>query len=230
MKMRKTFVSLACVLLMSISLCLSMVQATTEDFNSDGTYVASECNSSRTEQPQTPLEDLEIVGINTPSSQALPDDTIPDAFREEDHSCSEIAGYSTETPLPEDSAATFASESQPKTADKMKELPAAEQRSETVPGQDECANPQIVLSQNLLQDLAGPQADSMIGYLGQIRSADCSQLAATFSLSDYSCCGSEDQAYAMLWNDLNESLTRLKQQGVVQVNCVLQGQQLCVLK
>ena len=58
MKMRKTFVSLACVLLMSISLCLSMVQATTEDFNSDGTYVASECNSIRTEQPQTPLEDL----------------------------------------------------------------------------------------------------------------------------------------------------------------------------
>lgn len=228
--MRKTFVSLAGVLIMGICLCLSMVQATTEDFNSDGTHVPSECSSSRTEQPQTPLEDLEIVEINTPSSPALPDDTVPDAFREEDHSCSEIAESSTEIPLPEDHEAAFAAESQPETADKTKELSAAEQRSETILEQDECADPQIVLSQGLLQDLTGPQADSMIGYLGQIRSAGCSQPAVTFPISDYSCCGSEDQAYAMLWNDLNESLAQLKQQGVIQVNCVLQDQQLCILK
>ena len=203
---------------------------TTEDFNSDGTYIASECSSSGTEQSQTPPEDLERAEIDPSSSQALPSDTALDAFGEEDHSCSEIAEPSMEVPLPEDSAVAFAAESQPETAVKMKELPAAEQKSETVLGQNECADPQIILCQDLLQDLTGSQADSMIGYLGQIRSADCSQPAATFSLSDYSCCGSVDRAYAMLWNDLNESLTQLKRQGVIQVNCVLQDQQLCILK
>lgn len=173
------------------------------------------------------VEDASTPASSVAESSSIPDESSSDvsSMPEADASSStlESAPEDMEKPPIEDSSApTDADSSEASSEDTASSETASE--SEAVPEEDlPTEEIPAVQADNCITDelavlLATNQADSMMGNLGLVRSGDCTEIIATFTVADYNTKNNQDANYAALWADMNVAFHSVADGTVA--NCV----------
>ena len=204
---------ISCVL--AASMCLmgaALPDApTVEDASTPTSSVAE--SSSILDEPSSDASSLPQADASSSTPESAPEDTaeppIEGSSTPADADSSEVTG--------EDTASS-------ETASESEAVPEEDLPTEETPA---------VQAENCITDelavlLATNQADSMMGNLGLVRSGDCTETIATFTVADYNTENNQDANYAALWADMNAAFHSAA--GGTVANCVYENGVLTILR
>lgn len=154
------------------------------------------------------------------SSTSVPEST-DESLTADDSAASDTSVPASET-MPDPDTSDAMSESELESEDEGEPV---EDESEAAPDAEEAPSAEpagVLLSDAFAIDLAGNQADSIMGYHGIVRDPGCVRAASVISLAE--CRGAtEDESYFLTWEALNAALTAQAESGVEAANCTFEN-------
>ncbi len=175
---------------------------------------------------EMPAESASMPAESVSASESLPDagggsESLPD---EMDADTSAPEGEPVPDPGEDDECDASAEEETPDADSESVEDESTEE-SEADPDAEDSAGdepPGVILSDEYAAQIAGGQADSIMGHLGMTRDTACTQAAAVIALSDYTA-PTEDEAYFRVWEATNAVLVAQAASGAAAAHCIYEN-------
>ena len=174
---------------------------------------------------EMPAESASMPAESVSAAESQPDsgesESLPD---EMDADTSALESEPVPGPGEDDEADADTGEETPEAESESVEDESAEE-DEADPDAEESAGEEttgVILSDEYAAQIAGGQADSIMGHLGMTRNTTCTQAAAVIALSDYTA-PTEDEAYFRVWEATNAVLVAQAASGAAAAHCIYEN-------
>ena len=171
-----------------------------------------------------------LTGAALPDVSAVDDSTQSSSVVE--NSSASCEPNSDVSSMPEEIADSSTSDTVPKDVSEIanEDTVHSEITDESAPTSDTTPAVQAenCIAEDLAMLLATNQADSMMGNLGLVRSSACTQIVASFTVTDYNTENNQDANYAALWADMNAAFHTAADSTAA--NCVYENGVITILR